>query len=191
MSAQEMPTEKHNQAQQSTVDVLIVGGGPTGVSLGLELAAQGVRFRIVDRALGRSDKSRAVVVQPRTLEVLNRHRLRRSGSNDRHRPRRRRGPARARQHRRRLLDLRARARRRPDPRRGHPAPPHGVSVPAAAQPAGDGGRPRRGARGVRGRGRARRVGRRGPVARPGRARRHCHACEAPREDGERGGGMWL
>ncbi|KAK7753364.1 hypothetical protein SLS62_004654 [Diatrype stigma] len=62
--------------KQSTTDVLIVGGGPTGLALGLELAAQGgrIRFRIVDKALGRSDKSRALVIQPRTLELLNRHR---------------------------------------------------------------------------------------------------------------------
>ncbi|KAI1370579.1 FAD binding domain-containing protein [Hypoxylon crocopeplum] len=54
-------------------DVLIVGGGPTGLVLALELAAQKIPFRIIDKALGRSDKSRALVVQPRTLELLNRH----------------------------------------------------------------------------------------------------------------------
>ncbi|KAI1091766.1 FAD binding domain-containing protein [Rostrohypoxylon terebratum] len=56
-----------------TTDVLIVGGGPTGVVLALELAAQNIPFRIIDKALGRSDKSRALVVQPRTLELLSRH----------------------------------------------------------------------------------------------------------------------
>ncbi|OTB04693.1 hypothetical protein M426DRAFT_320559 [Hypoxylon sp. CI-4A] len=58
---------------ENNTDVLIVGGGPTGVVLALELAAQNISFRIIDKALSRSDKSRALVVQPRTLELLNRH----------------------------------------------------------------------------------------------------------------------
>ncbi|KAH8898434.1 FAD binding domain-containing protein [Thozetella sp. PMI_491] len=56
-----------------SVDVFIVGGGPTGAALALELSAQGISYRIVDKASGRSDKSRALAVQPRTLELLNRH----------------------------------------------------------------------------------------------------------------------
>ncbi|KAK3940838.1 putative aromatic compound monooxygenase YhjG [Diplogelasinospora grovesii] len=54
-------------------DVLIVGAGPVGTALALELALHKVSFRIIDRDPVRSDKSRALVVQPRTLELLNRH----------------------------------------------------------------------------------------------------------------------
>ncbi|KAI1384955.1 FAD binding domain-containing protein [Hypoxylon trugodes] len=54
-------------------DVLIVGGGPTGMTLALELAVNGIPFRIIDKEIQRSDKSRALGVQPRTLELLNRH----------------------------------------------------------------------------------------------------------------------
>ena len=54
-------------------DVLIVGAGPSGVTLALELARQKISFRVIDKAPERSDKSRALFVQPRTLELLNRH----------------------------------------------------------------------------------------------------------------------
>ncbi|KAK3326232.1 FAD binding domain-containing protein [Apodospora peruviana] len=54
-------------------DVLIVGAGPVGTVLALELALQNISFRIIDKSPVRSDKSRALVVQPRTLELLNRH----------------------------------------------------------------------------------------------------------------------
>src|SRR5690606_22499276 len=54
----------------ATVDVLIVGAGPTGLALAAELAAFGVRPRIVDRSEDRARESRALAIQPRTLEVL-------------------------------------------------------------------------------------------------------------------------
>ena len=43
--------------------------------LALELAMQNVSFRIIDKEPVRSDKSRALVVHPRTLEMLDRHGL--------------------------------------------------------------------------------------------------------------------
>lgn len=52
------------------VDVLVVGAGPTGLALAVQLQEYGVRFRIVDRAHDRVHESRALGVQPRTLEVL-------------------------------------------------------------------------------------------------------------------------
>ncbi|KAI1128430.1 FAD binding domain-containing protein [Nemania abortiva] len=55
------------------LDVLIVGGGPAGTMLALELAAQGTNFRIIDKAPLRSDRSRALLIQPRSFEMMNRH----------------------------------------------------------------------------------------------------------------------
>ena len=51
-------------------DVLVVGAGPTGLALAAQLAASGVSCRVVDRAADRARESRALGVQPRTLEVL-------------------------------------------------------------------------------------------------------------------------
>jgi 2-polyprenyl-6-methoxyphenol hydroxylase-like FAD-dependent oxidoreductase len=49
--------------------VLIAGAGPTGLVLALWLSRLGIRVRIVDRAPGPGTTSRALVVQPRTLEL--------------------------------------------------------------------------------------------------------------------------
>ena len=53
-------------------EVLIVGAGPVGLTLAVELARYGVTVRIVDKAAQRSDKSKALVVWSRTLELLDR-----------------------------------------------------------------------------------------------------------------------
>ncbi|GFJ81446.1 FAD-dependent monooxygenase [Phytohabitans houttuyneae] len=50
--------------------VLVVGAGPTGLALAAQLTAFGVRVRLVDRAADRVHESRALAIQPRTLEVL-------------------------------------------------------------------------------------------------------------------------
>jgi 2-polyprenyl-6-methoxyphenol hydroxylase-like FAD-dependent oxidoreductase len=52
------------------LDVLVVGAGPTGLTLAAQLQALGASFRIVDRQPDRVHESRALGVQPRTLEVL-------------------------------------------------------------------------------------------------------------------------
>ena len=57
-------------ARDDRLDVVIVGAGPTGLTLAGQLQALGVSFRIVDRQPDRVHESRALAVQPRTLEVL-------------------------------------------------------------------------------------------------------------------------
>ncbi|NUL02346.1 FAD-dependent monooxygenase [Streptomyces lunaelactis] len=57
-------------AASESLDVLVVGGGPTGLALAAQLHAYGARFRIVDRNLDRARESRALAIQPRTLEAL-------------------------------------------------------------------------------------------------------------------------
>jgi 2-polyprenyl-6-methoxyphenol hydroxylase-like FAD-dependent oxidoreductase len=52
------------------LDVLVVGAGPTGLTLAAQLRALGATVRIVDRLPDRVHESRALAVQPRTLEVL-------------------------------------------------------------------------------------------------------------------------
>ncbi|AMM26358.1 FAD-dependent monooxygenase [Variovorax sp. PAMC 28711] len=50
--------------------VLIAGAGPVGLTLAMALARQGVAVRIVEKAAERTDKSKALVLWPRTLEML-------------------------------------------------------------------------------------------------------------------------
>jgi 2-polyprenyl-6-methoxyphenol hydroxylase-like FAD-dependent oxidoreductase len=57
-------------ANGDPLDVLVVGAGPTGLTLAAQLHAFGATVRIVDRQLDRVHESRALGVQPRTLEVL-------------------------------------------------------------------------------------------------------------------------
>src|SRR5829696_7987498 len=52
------------------VDVLVVGAGPTGLTLACQLIRFGVRFRIIDKQVERTRDSRALGVQARSLEVL-------------------------------------------------------------------------------------------------------------------------
>jgi 2-polyprenyl-6-methoxyphenol hydroxylase-like FAD-dependent oxidoreductase len=50
--------------------VLVVGGGPVGLALGLALHRQGIAFRHIDRLAAPSPFSRALAIQARTLEAL-------------------------------------------------------------------------------------------------------------------------
>ena len=52
------------------IQVLIVGAGPTGLTLACDLARRGVRFRIIDKAHSYFIGSKAKGLQPRSLEVM-------------------------------------------------------------------------------------------------------------------------
>ena len=52
--------------------VLIIGAGPVGMTMASELARYGVALRIIDKAAQRTDKSKALVLWSRTLELLDR-----------------------------------------------------------------------------------------------------------------------
>jgi 2-polyprenyl-6-methoxyphenol hydroxylase-like FAD-dependent oxidoreductase len=54
----------------SEVEVLIVGAGPTGLTLACDLARRGVRVAIVEQATEPAIGSRGKGLQPRTLEVF-------------------------------------------------------------------------------------------------------------------------
>jgi 2-polyprenyl-6-methoxyphenol hydroxylase-like FAD-dependent oxidoreductase len=55
-----------------STSVLVVGAGPVGLTMASELARYGVPVRIVDKAPERTDKSKAIVLWSRSLEMLDR-----------------------------------------------------------------------------------------------------------------------
>jgi 2-polyprenyl-6-methoxyphenol hydroxylase-like FAD-dependent oxidoreductase len=61
-----------NRRKTMTKTVLIAGAGPVGLTMACELARYGVNVRIIDKAAQRTDKSKALVVWSRTLELLDR-----------------------------------------------------------------------------------------------------------------------
>ena len=58
-----------NSGQPKT-PVLIVGAGPTGLMMASQLARLGIPFRIIEKNSGPTTQSRALVVQPRSLEIF-------------------------------------------------------------------------------------------------------------------------
>jgi 6-methylpretetramide 4-monooxygenase / 4-hydroxy-6-methylpretetramide 12a-monooxygenase len=54
----------------ASVEVLIIGAGPSGLFAAVELARQGVRARVVEREPGPHTQARATAIQPGTLEIL-------------------------------------------------------------------------------------------------------------------------
>ena len=53
-----------------SVSVLIAGAGPVGLTLANELTRYGIAVRIVDKSAERTDKSKALVLWSRTLELF-------------------------------------------------------------------------------------------------------------------------
>jgi 2-polyprenyl-6-methoxyphenol hydroxylase-like FAD-dependent oxidoreductase len=53
----------------SKVSVLIVGAGPAGLTMAIELYRRGISFRIIDKQLKPIDTSNALVLHARTLEI--------------------------------------------------------------------------------------------------------------------------
>src|SRR4051794_20949416 len=51
-------------------DVLVVGAGPSGLTLAVSLVKKGIATTVVDRLTAGANTSRAAVVNARTLEVL-------------------------------------------------------------------------------------------------------------------------
>jgi 2-polyprenyl-6-methoxyphenol hydroxylase-like FAD-dependent oxidoreductase len=51
------------------IDVLIAGGGPTGLMLANQLARRSIRVMIVDRSSGPAQQTRAMAVHARSLEI--------------------------------------------------------------------------------------------------------------------------
>lgn len=54
----------------SSAPVLVAGAGPTGLAAALELARRGLAVRIVEKTLERVPWSKALAVNPRTLELM-------------------------------------------------------------------------------------------------------------------------
>ncbi|MGN2385765.1 FAD-dependent oxidoreductase [Pseudomonas syringae] len=56
--------------EQDICDVLIIGSGPTGLTLACDLARRGINVRIIEKAAAPFNGSRGKGIQPRTLEVF-------------------------------------------------------------------------------------------------------------------------
>ena len=52
------------------IDVLVIGAGPTGMMMAAEVARHGLSCRIIDKGRSYADRSRAVGIQARTMEIF-------------------------------------------------------------------------------------------------------------------------
>jgi 2-polyprenyl-6-methoxyphenol hydroxylase-like FAD-dependent oxidoreductase len=63
-------TKEIHSSDRNDCDILVVGAGPTGLTLATALKSQGLAVMIVDRLAEGANTSRAAVVHARTLEAL-------------------------------------------------------------------------------------------------------------------------
>lgn len=56
--------------ERKKIDVLIAGAGPTGLMLAANLLRRGISVKLVDKALQATDKSKALAIHARTLEIF-------------------------------------------------------------------------------------------------------------------------
>ena len=63
----------HASAVAIDVDVMIISTRPTGLILALELSLQYTSFWIINKAIDRSNKSQALIIQPQSLELFSRY----------------------------------------------------------------------------------------------------------------------
>src|SRR5215475_4550631 len=56
--------------QTYSTDVLICGAGAAGLTLAIDLARRGIRFRLIDQLPGPFAGSRGKGIQPRTQEIF-------------------------------------------------------------------------------------------------------------------------
>lgn len=59
-----------DRTSEQDVDALVVGAGPVGLTMAAEVARHGLRCRIIDKAPAPTDKSKALVLWSRSLEML-------------------------------------------------------------------------------------------------------------------------
>jgi 2-polyprenyl-6-methoxyphenol hydroxylase-like FAD-dependent oxidoreductase len=72
-------TKEHahfNKEVGNETDVFIAGVGPVGPTMASELARYGLSVRLIDKNSERTDKSKALVLWPRALELMDRRWLR-------------------------------------------------------------------------------------------------------------------
>ncbi|RKN47022.1 FAD-dependent monooxygenase [Streptomyces hoynatensis] len=68
--AQDADTADTADAPEADTEVLVVGAGPTGLTLAAGLLRRGVRVRVIDRAERASPHSKAITLWPRALEIF-------------------------------------------------------------------------------------------------------------------------